>query len=64
MIECLKEGLRISKEIGDRQEEGASLNNLGNVYLAIGQWDKSIEYCEKGLVCFRSLGTSLVKQKL
>ncbi len=40
----------ISKEIGDRRNEGNWLGNLGNAYSDMGQVDKAIDYNEQALV--------------
>ena len=39
--------MKIAKEIGDRDGEGAAYGNLGNSYKALGGYQKPIECCEK-----------------
>ena len=55
-IEYYEQALDISREIGDRREEGLRLGNLGNAYYSLGQVDKAIEYYEQALVISREIG--------
>ncbi|MBP0000448.1 MAG: tetratricopeptide repeat protein, partial [Cyanobacteria bacterium SID2] len=43
-IEFYQQSLDISREIGNRQGEAASLGNLGNAYHSLGQFQRSIEF--------------------
>ena len=38
-VECLKDGLKISKETGDKEAEGTCYDNLGTVCYRMGQFD-------------------------
>ncbi len=49
-IEYYEQALVISRETGDRRNEGNWLGNLGNAYHALGQVDKAIEYHEQVLI--------------
>ena len=43
-IEYLERYLKISKEEGDRAEEGSAYCHLGNAYYRLGDFQKAIEY--------------------
>ena len=49
-IEHYDQALVVSREINNRQGEGASLSNLGNAYSSIGQFDKAITHYDQALV--------------
>jgi len=55
-IEKFEESLRISRELGDRYDEGQTLGNLGNVYSDQGRWKKAIKCYEGSLRIKRELG--------
>lgn len=55
-IECHKQALKISKEVGDICREGHDLGNLGNTYILLGDSKKSIEYYKQALKIFRKIG--------
>mgnify|MGYP000963227941 CR=1 FL=1 len=48
-IEYYKQALITSKEIEDKQGEGAAFGNLGNEYSHLGEFRKAIKYYEKSL---------------
>ena len=54
--EYLEKALKLTKETGDREGEAASTNNLGSLYLALGEHDKAIEYAEKALAIRKEIG--------
>jgi tetratricopeptide (TPR) repeat protein len=47
--------LEAARRAGDRHGEGATLNNLGNVYAQQGRWEEAIVCYEKALETFREL---------
>ncbi len=55
-IEYDKQSLAISREIGDRLGEGASLGGLGLTYYSLGEYRKAIEYHEQSLAISREIG--------
>ncbi|MGI2909842.1 tetratricopeptide repeat protein, partial [Tolypothrix sp. VBCCA 56010] len=55
-IEFLQQSLEISREIGDRNGEGASLGNLGNAYNSLGQYQRAIEFLQQSLEISREIG--------
>ena len=55
-IEYYEQSLEISREIGNRLGEGASLGNLGNAYHSLGNYRKAIKYHEQSLNISRELG--------
>ena len=57
-IEYYEEALKISKEIGDRREEGNWLRLLGFAYLCLGEVRKAIQYYEKCLKIAQETGDS------
>jgi CHAT domain-containing protein len=48
--------LAIKREIGDRNGEAASLNNLGNAYNFLGQYPKAIEFFQQSLAIEGEIG--------
>ena len=55
-IEFYQQSLAIKKELGDRQGQANSLNNLGNAYLNLGQYPKAIKFHQQSLAIFQELG--------
>ncbi|XZN92604.1 MAG: CHAT domain-containing protein [Microcoleus sp.] len=55
-IEFYQQLLEISREIGDRTGEAASLGNLGISYRSLGQYQGAIEFYEQSLEISRELG--------
>jgi len=55
-IGYFENGLKIAKEIGDRQGEGVAYVNLGNAYYSLGDYSKAIEYQENGLEIALEIG--------
>ncbi|MFZ2644030.1 MAG: tetratricopeptide repeat protein, partial [Verrucomicrobiia bacterium] len=56
LIPWLEAQLAAAREIGDRQNEGIALGNLGIAYAALGDARKAIEYYEQRLVIAREIG--------
>ena len=50
------QGLRLSREIGNREYVGAALNNLGNGYKSLGDYEQSIFYLNQALNIDREIG--------
>jgi CHAT domain-containing protein/tetratricopeptide (TPR) repeat protein len=57
-IEFHQQSLEISRQIGDRQGEAASLNNLGTAYQSLGQFHRAIEFHQQSLEISRKIGNS------
>jgi CHAT domain-containing protein len=55
-IEFHQQQLTIAREIGDRNEEANSLNNLGLAYKSLGQYQKAIEFHQQSLAIYREIG--------
>jgi tetratricopeptide (TPR) repeat protein len=55
-IDCSEKALKIAREMGNRQGEGATLGNLGNAYLYRGQVEKAIKCHKDALVIAREIG--------
>ena len=55
-IEYYERALVISRELGDRQGEGADLGNLGLAYSNLGEVEKAIDYYEQALVIAKEIG--------
>jgi len=52
----LEESLAIQRAIGDRAGEGATLNNLSQIYDARGDYDTARRYLEESLAIRRAIG--------
>jgi tetratricopeptide (TPR) repeat protein len=48
--------LKIFEDIGDRKNEGVTLNNIGLVYDSWGKYDQAIEYFENSLKILEEIG--------
>ena len=48
--------MEIRREIGDRQGEGATLNNISGIYLARGDYETALRYLEQSLDLTREIG--------
>ena len=55
-IEFDQQALEISRKIGDRNGEAASLGNLGNAYDALGQYQQAINFHQQSLEIDREIG--------
>ena len=42
--------------LGDRRDEGLSLGNLGNAYVALGEAHKAVEFYQQALIIAREIG--------
>ena len=47
-LSIMKKRLKIAQEIGDRSREGTAYGNLGSAYQSLGDFQKAIEYEERG----------------
>lgn len=56
--------LRISREIGNRQDEAGSLGNLGLAYEALGQDERAINFFQQSLVITYEIGDRQRKARL
>ena len=52
----LEQSLAILQQIGDRQGEGATLNNLATTALAKGDYDTALRYLEQSLAILQQIG--------
>ena len=48
--------LAIAKDIGDREREGDTLNNIGLVYWSLGRYEQALDYYQKALVISKEIG--------
>ncbi len=55
-VNYYKEALEIFVELGDKQNEGAGLLNLGGIYSDLGDWKRAERYYWEALMIFRDLG--------
>ncbi|MDJ0601822.1 MAG: tetratricopeptide repeat protein [Crocosphaera sp.] len=55
-LHCYYQALDISREIGDRQGEGNSVQNLGFLYNYLAQYKQAIEYLQESLAIKREVG--------
>jgi CHAT domain-containing protein/lipoprotein NlpI len=55
-MEFQERSLAIQRAIGDRSGEAASLNDLGNAYKSLGQYQRAIENYEQSLAIQRAIG--------
>jgi tetratricopeptide (TPR) repeat protein len=55
-IEFYEQGLKISRKIGNRNGEGASLCNLGSAYGSLGEYQQAIQFFQQSLEIFREIG--------
>jgi tetratricopeptide (TPR) repeat protein len=55
-ISYYEKSLRIAREIGDHQGEATSLNNLGNAYYSLGQYQRAIDFYQQSLEIQREIG--------
>ncbi len=51
-----EQSLSISQEIGDRVEEGTTLNNISQIYKARGDYDTALKYLEQSLSISQEIG--------
>lgn len=55
-LELYKQSLLISKKIGDRKGEGATLNNISQVYEAKSEYNIALSYLEQSLAIQQRIG--------
>jgi tetratricopeptide (TPR) repeat protein len=47
-LEKFQQALVIVREIGDKANEGVTLNNIGAVYENLGEYPKALEFYQHG----------------
>ncbi len=52
----LQQSLAIQQEIGDRQGEGATLNNISGIYQAQGDYQTALDYLQRALAIMQEIG--------
>ncbi len=62
-LPCLEQSLAISREIGDRAGEGATLNNISTTAHARGDYATALGYLEQSLAISRDNGRLLLTEK-
>ncbi len=55
-IERYDEALRLMREAGDRRGEAMTLTNMGNVYNALSEPQKGLDYINQALIAWRAIG--------
>ncbi len=55
-IDYYEQALVVSREIGDRRNEGGLLSNLGSSYFYLGEVTKAIKFYEQALLISREIG--------
>ena len=55
-LDKYNQALVIFRQVGAPAGEGNSLNNIGEVYLALGKYDRALHYFQQALVIFQTLG--------
>ena len=55
-IQFKQQSLQIRREIGDRNGEAASLNNLGLAYDSLGQYQQAIQFLQQQLEITKEIG--------
>ncbi|MBW4679109.1 MAG: tetratricopeptide repeat protein [Microcoleus vaginatus WJT46-NPBG5] len=60
-LETFQSVLAIVREIGDRQGEGVTLNNIGFVHQSLGQYPKALESYQQALAIHQEIGNKAEK---
>ncbi|MCP4696651.1 MAG: tetratricopeptide repeat protein [Gammaproteobacteria bacterium] len=55
-LDYLRRSFTLRQEIGDRQGEGAILNNISQIYDARGDYDTALDYLKRSLVISQEIG--------
>jgi tetratricopeptide (TPR) repeat protein len=55
-LKLYEQSLAIKQRIGDRQGEGATLNNISQIYDAKGDYDTALRYLEQSLAITQQIG--------
>ena len=55
-IKFHQQSLEIQRDIGNRNGEANSLNNLGNAYQSLGEYQEAIEFYQQSLEIQRKIG--------
>lgn len=58
-VEYWEKSLVLSRQTGDRQNEGDNLGNLGNAYRSLGDYQKAKDFYEQSLAIKREIGDRL-----
>ena len=61
-LSYLQQALVTAREVGDRAGEGATLNNIGRVYLDRGQYDQALQNFQQALVIAREVGNKALEE--
>ncbi|MCB1824838.1 MAG: tetratricopeptide repeat protein [Candidatus Competibacteraceae bacterium] len=55
-LDRYQQSLKLARAIGDRAEEGMTLNNLSQIYRARGDYETALRYLEESLAIQRAIG--------
>ena len=55
-LEKYEESLRIFERFGATREKGVTINQMGQIYSSLGQYQKALEYLEKSLAITQKIG--------
>ena len=55
-LESFQKALALSKSVGDRSNQGQSLNNIGGIYDSLGQYAKALEFYQQALAIRKDIG--------
>ena len=55
-LDYMKQSLAIKQEIGDKKGEGATLNNISQIYDARGEYDTALDYLKRSLAIKQEIG--------
>jgi len=54
-----EQALHIAREVGNRKDEGITLNSLGECYRALGNKQQALSYLEQALHIYREVGSRI-----
>ncbi|MBK8454334.1 MAG: tetratricopeptide repeat protein [Thiofilum sp.] len=60
-LDYLQRSLAITQEIGDKQGEGTTLNNLSQIYDARGDYSTALDYLQRSLAITQEIGNKQVE---
>jgi tetratricopeptide (TPR) repeat protein len=55
-LDLWKQGLSISRKMGDADGVDSNLHNIGNVYCQLGEWDQALNHYSRALEGFKKTG--------